>query len=65
MTLGLCSGGPLVEQLRTVVKSVKIKPLTAKGSPGEVRAEHPGKTERGPKGPFPRGGTPDEIGAKS
>ena len=36
MTLGLYSGGPLIEQLRTVVESVKLKPLTAEGSPGEV-----------------------------
>jgi integrase len=28
MTLGLYSGGPLIEQLRTVVESVKLKPLT-------------------------------------
>jgi hypothetical protein len=36
MSLGLYSGGPLVEQLRTVVESVKLKPLIVAGSPGEV-----------------------------
>jgi integrase len=31
MSLGLYSGGPLIEQLRAVVESVKLKPPTAEG----------------------------------
>jgi hypothetical protein len=38
MSLGLYSGGPLIQQLLTVVKSVKLRPLTAEGSPVEIRA---------------------------
>ncbi len=36
MTVGLYSGGPLIEQLRAVVESVKLKPLTVEGSPEVV-----------------------------
>ena len=36
MSLGLYSGGPHIEQLRTVVESVNLKPMTAEGSLGEV-----------------------------
>jgi hypothetical protein len=36
MSLGLYSGGPNFAQLRAVVESVKLKPLTAEGSPEEV-----------------------------
>ena len=35
MSLGLYRGGPLVEQIRTVVESVKLKPLTAEVPTGD------------------------------